>query len=75
MINTIVGDVFDMEETSTALACSNIATSLTAGSAFIIGPNASLRASLLICILALLFIKLSLHNETQDNQVLVELEA
>ena len=43
MINTVVGDIFNMEDTSTALACSNIAQSLTAGSAFVIGPNASLR--------------------------------
>jgi hypothetical protein len=39
MVNTMVGDLFDMEDTSIALACSNIATSLTAGSAFIIGTS------------------------------------
>jgi hypothetical protein len=39
MVNTMVGDLFDMEDTSIALSCSNIATSLTAGSAFIIGMS------------------------------------
>ena len=43
MVNTVVGDIFDMEDTTTALSCANIATSITAGSAFLIGPNASLR--------------------------------
>ena len=39
MVNTIVGDIFDMDDTSTALSCSNIATSLATGSAFIIGVS------------------------------------
>ena len=43
MVNTIVGDTFDMEDTSTALSCANVATSVTAGTAFLIGPNASVR--------------------------------
>eukprot|EP01043_Picozoa_sp_COSAG02_P041689 COSAG02_NODE_3478_length_6673_cov_14.589747_1_plen_71_part_00 len=47
MVNTMVGDLFDMEDTSIALSCSNIATSLTAGSAFIIGTPCILHALLL----------------------------
>eukprot|EP01051_Picozoa_sp_SAG22_P000344 SAG22_NODE_8_length_37215_cov_120.960351_12_plen_162_part_00 len=41
-LNTIAGDVFAMEDTATALSCSSISASLAAGSAFLLGPSASL---------------------------------
>jgi hypothetical protein len=42
MINTIIGDNYVTADTSSALACSNLASSIAAGSAFLLGPNASL---------------------------------
>ena len=48
MINTIVGDIFDMQDTGTALACANIASSITAGSAFVLGEHLSVLCSAFI---------------------------
>eukprot|EP01052_Picozoa_sp_SAG31_P009862 SAG31_NODE_528_length_14438_cov_2.252877_5_plen_280_part_00 len=41
-LNTIAGDIFPMEDTATALSCCSISSSFAAGSAFLLGPSASL---------------------------------
>jgi hypothetical protein len=43
MVKTMAGDLFDGPDTAPALACSTAATGFTAGSSFLLGPNASLR--------------------------------